>query len=113
MLNFTDPRIPLVFAAAATAGEGDVVLVEGEGLAPAGVPVARFAPGLPGHVVGCACCAPRGAVASALHRLFLDRVRAGGAMFTRVVVVAGPAGEAAVRLALAEDAFLAGRYRTG
>jgi hypothetical protein len=109
MPNFADARIPVIVAAAASAGPGDALLIEGPAPAPAGVPVARFV--VSGHLAGCACCAPRGAVAEALHRLFLARARDAGAFFTRVIVVAGAAGEAAVRQALAEDAFLAGRYR--
>jgi hypothetical protein len=50
-------------------------------------------------------------VAEALHRLFLGRARGTAAFFARVVVAASPEGEAAVRQALARDAFVAGRYR--
>ena len=106
-----DPRVPVVFAPAASAGPDDALLLEGEGVGPEGAPVARFSAARPGHLAGCACCAPRGAVAQALHSLFLARARGACGFFTRVVVVAGPAGEAAVRQALAEDVFLAGRYR--
>jgi hypothetical protein len=108
---FIDARIPVMFAPAASAGRGDAVLIEGEGTAPEGVPVARLAAPPPGHATGCTCCAPRGPVAEALHRLFLARARGGCAFFTRVVVCAGAEGEAAIRQALAGDAFLAGRYR--
>ena len=108
---FIDARIPVVFAPAATAGGGDAVLIEGDGAAPEGVAVARFSVALPGHVPACACCAPRGPVAVALHGLFLARARGTAAFFSRVVVLASAAGEAAVRQALAGDAFLAGRYR--
>jgi hypothetical protein len=108
---FIDARIPVVFAPAATVGSGEAVLIEGDGAAPEGLPVARFSVARPGHVPGCACCAPRGPVAVALHGLFLARVRGTAAFFSRVVVAAGPEGEAAVRQALAGDAFLAGRYR--
>lgn len=108
---FIDARVPVVFAPAGAAAAGDAVLIEGDGAVPEGAAVARFAAAKPGHVAGCACCAPRGPVAEALHRLFLARARGGAAFFSRVVVVAGSQGEAAVRRALAEDAFLAGRYR--
>ncbi len=112
---FVDARIPVAFAPAASAGRGDALLIEGDGPVPDGVPdglpVARLAAALPGHVAGCACCAPRGPVAAALHRLFLARARDAAAFFTRLVVCAGAEGEAAVRQALAADAFLAGRYR--
>jgi hypothetical protein len=108
---FIDARIPVVFAPAGAAGSGDAVLIEGDGVAPDGLPVARFSAALPGHAVGCACCTPRGPVAEALHRLFLARARGTAAFFARVVVAAGPEGEAAVRQALVDDAFVAGRYR--
>jgi hypothetical protein len=107
---FVDARIPVVFAAAASAGPDDALLVEGDGLVGPG-PVARFASGQPGHVAGCTCCAPRGAVAEALHRLFLARARGEVAAFRRVLVDAGPGGDACVRDALRHDPFLAGRYR--
>jgi hypothetical protein len=108
---FIDARIPVVFAPAAAAGSGDALLIEGDGAAPEGVPVARFSIARRGHVPGCACCAPRGPVAVALHGLFLARVRDPAAFFSRVVVASSPEGAAVVRQALADDAFLAGRYR--
>jgi hypothetical protein len=108
---FIDARIPVVFAPAGAAGGGDALLIEGDGAAPDGLAVARFSVAMPGHAVGCACCAPRGPAAAALHRLFLARARGTAAFFARVVVTAGPEGEAAVRQALTGDAFVAGRYR--
>lgn len=113
---FVDARIAVTFAPAASAGRGEALLIEGQGAAPDGVPVARFAAVPVGHfpagpAPGCACCRPRGPVAEALHRLFLARARGASACFTRVIVAAGAEGEAAVRQALAGDAFLAGRYR--
>ncbi len=116
MVIFVDARIPVTFAAAATAGRGDALLIEGATAAPPGVPVARFpvagfAGRGRGHLAGCACCAPRGKVAEALHRLFLARARGETGFTTRLVVSAGREGEEAVRQALAGDAFLAGRYR--
>ena len=107
---FVDARIPVVFAPARP-GSGDAVLIEGEAAVPEDVPVARFFLALPGGAAGCACCAPRGPVAGALHHLFLARASGAADFFSRVVVVAGPQGQAAVRQALAADAFLAGRYR--
>ncbi len=111
MPNFDDARIPVIFAPAAAAGAGDAVLVEGDAVVPAGLPVDRFAAGRPGHPTVCACCAPRGAVAVAMHRMFLARARGSIAFFGRLVVAAGPTGQAAVREALASDGFLIGRYR--
>jgi hypothetical protein len=109
---FVDARIPVFFAPVPPAG-GDAVLIEGDDEAPEGLPSARFFLALPGHEAGCACCAPRGPVAEALHRMFLARAQGTAAFFGRVVVLASAAGEAAVRRALAEDGFLAGRYRAG
>ena len=111
MTIFVDARIPVTFAPAATAGRGDAVLIDGEGAVPEGVPVARIQATPPGHAADCTCCAPRGPVAEALHHLFLARARGACAFYTRVVVSAGAEGEAAIRQALANDAFLAGRYR--
>ena len=108
---FIDARIPVIFAPATTAVDGDALLTEGDAAAPEGVPVARFSAELPGHALGCACCAGRSPVAAALHRLFLARARGTAAFFARVVVACGPEGEAAVRQALAEDGFVGGRYR--
>ena len=113
MAIFVDARIPVVFAAAAVAGLGDALLIEGEEKAPDWVPVARFSSAPAAHVAGCACCVPRGPVAEALRLLFLSRARGTSAFFTRLVVATGEKGETAVRQALAGDAFLAGRYRLG
>jgi hypothetical protein len=96
---FVDARIQVVFAEAASAGPDDALLV------------ADDAPERPGHAAGCTCCAPRGAVAEALSRLFLARARGEAPFFRRVVVAAGPEAETRVRAALDRDAFLAGRYR--
>lgn len=92
---------------------GEALLVEGEAAAPSGHAVARFrlAPGLAGHPLGCACCTPRSPVAQALGQLFLARARGEVAWFRSVAVVATPAGEAAVRAALARDQVSAGRFR--
>lgn len=108
---YVDARVPVLFAPATVAGPSDALLIEGEGGAPEGVPVAHFSVARAGHPVGCACCAPRGPVAEALHGLFLARARGSGGFFARVIVTASAAGEAAVRQALADDAFLVGRYR--
>src|SRR4051812_17650202 len=105
-----DERVPVRFG---PPGAGEAVLVEGEAAAPPGRPSARFrpAPALAGHVPGCACCVPRGPVAEALGRLFLARARGEVAWFSRVAVVATPAGVAAVRAALAGDQLAAARFR--
>jgi hypothetical protein len=114
MMNSTDGRVTVRFGSAAEAGPDEALLVEREAPVPAGHPAARFrlTPGLPGHPSGCACCTPRGPVAEALGRLFLARARGEVAFFRSVVaVVASPAGEAAVRVALAQDQVSAGRFR--
>jgi hypothetical protein len=106
----SDPRVPVLFAPAVPE-PGDAVLVEGEGDEPEGQAVAYFQLSRSGHFLGCPCCAPRGPVVVALFGLFLARAHGDCAFFSRVIVTASPAGEAAVRQALAEDVFLAGRYR--
>ncbi len=102
-------RVLIVFGGWAP---GDVVLAEGDTPVPAGAYVQRFtlpADGL-GHVAGCACCAPRGPAAAALGALFRARATGAAPFFGRVVVVATPAGEAAVRAAVAEDVVAAARF---
>lgn len=115
---FVDARIPVRFGRVEDAGPEDALLVEGEGVpegAPAPVPdraVAWFRPGV--HAPGCACCAPRGAAAEALTRLFLDRVRGKVPPFRAVVAaVSGAEGEAAVRAAVAGDPLVSVRFRPG
>ena len=109
----SDDRMPVRFDNAMAAAPEVALLVEGDAVVPDGHAVARFrlASGLSGHPPGCTCCAPRGPVAEALGRLFLARARGEVAFFRSVVVVATPAGEAAVRAALAEDQVAAGRFR--
>ena len=108
-----DPRLPLRFGPAASAGARTALLIEGDAPAPSGAPFARFV--LPAmakpHPVGCACCVPRGPVAAALASLFLSRAR-GGPWFTEVLAVPrGPAGEAAIRAAVAEDVLARALFR--
>jgi hypothetical protein len=105
-----DDRIPVRFGRPEA---GEAVLIEGDAPVAPDRPVARFrpAPGLAGHVAGCLCCVPRGPVAEALGRLFLARARREVAWFHSIAVIATPAGEAAVRAALAGDQVSAGRFR--
>jgi hypothetical protein len=108
-----DERI-LVIAAADGAAQArqDTALVLGPdetvppGVAP-GTAVERLAlrPAL--HDVACACCAPRVALAEALHRLFLRRAR-GEVAFFRSVVVSLTAAEIGPALA---DPLVAPRFR--
>ena len=114
MVPSTDDRVAVRFGDADAAGPDEALLVEGEETVPARYPVARFrlVSGIIGHPSGCACCTPRGPVANALGRLFLARARGEVAFFRSVVsVTVTPAGEAAVRAALAEDQIAAGRFR--
>jgi hypothetical protein len=110
----SDDRIPVRFDATDAVTGETALLVEGDVAVPAGHVVGRFrlVPGVSGHPWGCACCTPRGPVADALGRLFLARARGDVAFFRSVVVVVTtPAGEAAVRAALAENQVSAGRFR--
>jgi len=94
-MNGSDPRIPVFVGDPAQAGPGDAVVREGGGEAPL-------------HGVGCACCAPRPALARALARLFMARARGEAAYFQRVIV-SGDA--AAVAAAIAADPVSAARFR--
>jgi hypothetical protein len=114
MGEFGDDSVPVRFGSGDAAGPDAALLVEGDAPVPPGHAVARFrlTPSLIGHPFGCACCTPRGPVAEALGWLFLARARGEVAFFRSVVVVeATPAGEAAVRAALADDQVSAGRFR--
>jgi hypothetical protein len=109
----TDERIPVRFGPLAAAEPHDALLIEGDAQA-AGAAVARFVmpARLGGHPVGCACCAPRGPVATALGALFLARARGELKWFRSVVAVTrSAAGEAAVRAALVDDVVTAARFR--
>ncbi|MBN8890536.1 MAG: hypothetical protein BGP12_06300 [Rhodospirillales bacterium 70-18] len=113
MTLFVDARVPVVFGPAELAGPEDALLLEAGQAAPAGAgpAVAWLAARAASHAVGCACCVPRGAVATALGGLFLARARGEVGFFRRVV--AAVSDPAAVRSALAEDRLLAGRFRPG
>lgn len=115
MMTDRDSRVVVRFGTVDQAGAETALLIEGDPPAPLGCPMARFVlgAGLAGHAPGCACCVPRGPVADALGRLFLDRAR-GGAWFREVVaVVRGPAAEAAVRAAVTGDVVVRARFRLG
>ena len=108
-----DGRIWVRFGTVAEAEPGDALLIEGAAPA-AGAAVARFVvpARVGGHPVGCACCAPRGPVATALGGLFLARARGELPWFRCVVAVTeSAAGAAAVRAALAEDVVTRARFR--
>jgi hypothetical protein len=71
----------------------------------------RFALGLPGHPLACACCTLRGPAADALGRMFRERATGVAPFFSRVVVLASAAGEAAVGEAVEGDVVVRARYR--
>ncbi len=91
-------------------GPQDAVLVQDGFEAPESGYVMSFSLGLPGHMAGCACCAPRAPVAQALARLWRARATGTAPFFSRVVLLASPAGEDAVRAAMAGDALAQARY---
>ena len=115
MSGCPDPRIPVAFSdtdAAQTRYPATLWLVEAGALPPAQAPVAFFpSGGRGGHPGACPCCQPRAGAAAALGRLFQARARGEVAFFEGLRVVASPAGEAAVRAALAEDRLVRARYR--
>jgi hypothetical protein len=108
-----DPRIAVRIAPAAEVGAAEVgaaALIEGAG--PTAGSVAHYSLPATAHALGCACCLPRGPAAVALGRLFLARARGEAPLFDTVVAVTRtPAGEAAVRAALADDLVTRARFR--
>jgi hypothetical protein len=114
MLADADARIPVRLGRrVGEAPAGSALLIEGLAGSPGERPTDHFLlrPRGAGHPLGCACCGPRGAAATALARLFLARARGELSFEAVFAVVAGPAGEAAIRAALVEDALVAARYR--
>ncbi len=112
MHKIQDDRIPVRFAAAAQAGEGEALLIEGNGGEPVGSParaVSRFRRSGTVHLPGCACCAGRGAAAMALGELFQARALGRVAWFTGVVADVGD--PAAVAAELQSDRLTAARFR--
>ncbi len=103
-----DSRIAVRFAP--TADRAPAALIEGDG--PTAASVAHFTLPATAHVLGCACCLPRGPASVALGRLFLARARGEAPLFDTVVAVTRtPAGEAAVRAALEGDVVTRARFR--
>jgi hypothetical protein len=105
-------RIPVLFGDV-QAERDDVYLTEGNaepvlsGYAERfTLPEAKF-----GHEIGCNCCTPRGPAADALARLFRARATGTAPFFKRLIVHASPAGEKAIRNAIARDVVTAARYR--
>jgi hypothetical protein len=113
MALFMDARIRLRIGAAEDAGSTDALLVEGEiGALGRSAQACFTLPQATAHPIGCACCLPRGPVAEALSRLFLQRVRGDVPHFAEVIAVPSSAeGEAAIRTALHNDAVVCARFR--
>jgi hypothetical protein len=111
MNEAADARIPVILGG--EPGPDDAILVEDGQDMPQNGHAVRFAlaGGKPGHVSGCACCTPRGPVADALSTLFQARARGTAPFFKRVVVLASPNGEAAIRTALDSDLVARARFR--
>jgi hypothetical protein len=112
-MNFaSDMRIPVLFGAT-PARESDAWLVEDGADMPEQGYAVRFAMASRkfGHVSGCTCCTLRGPAADALTGMFRARATGVVPFFKRVVVVASPEGEAAVREALTDDVVTAARYQ--
>jgi hypothetical protein len=117
MNSGTDMRIPVLFGGNTEAGDTDAWLVEDNTAPPLSGYAHRFTLPAPGfghasHAIGCNCCAPRGPAADALARMFRARATGTAPFFKRVLVLASPAGEAAIREALTKDVMTAARYVT-
>jgi hypothetical protein len=107
-----DARVPVVFGQLDEAGVDDAVLIEGDAPVPGVGAVLRLMPGPDsGHVPGCACCVPRGLLATLLGSSFLLRARGEVAFYRRVVAVV--ADEAPLRAVLADDPLISSRFRLG
>jgi len=106
-----DARIPIVLGG--RPGPDDAALVEdGQDMPKTGYAV-RFAlaGGKPGHMAGCVCCTLRGPAADALSAMFQARARGTAPFFKRVIVLASPEGEAAIRDAMDSDVVTRARFR--
>jgi hypothetical protein len=105
-------RIPVLFGPAGGRA-ADAWLLEAGHAAPDGAYVVTFS--LPasafGHATGCACCTSRGPAAAALAAMFRARATNAAPFFARVIVLASPAGQAAIRAALLDDVLTSARYR--
>lgn len=88
-----------------------MVLVE-EGLAPpeAGH-VQWFSVAKPGHLPGCSCCVARSPAAAALAAAFRARATGTSPYFNRLLVLASPAGQLDMEVALAQDVLCQARFR--
>ncbi|HVE20811.1 MAG TPA: hypothetical protein VNC39_02460 [Acidocella sp.] len=105
-------RIPIFFAIPPRA-EDAVLVEEGQAMPPEGYAVRFSPPAQPSHSFGCACCTFRSPASAALGELFRARATGAAPFFKRVVVLASPRGEAAVREALAGDVMATARFQLG
>ncbi len=96
-----DDRIPVRLGTVGSAGPRSHVLLEAD--LSAATPFSRHSP-------NCVCCAPRGALARALSRLFVAQVRGEVAPFDEVVVV-GRFDQIGLATAIREDVVAAARFR--
>jgi hypothetical protein len=111
MKNASDMRIPVLFGD--HQAETDDAYLEESGSGPliSGYSERFTLPPVKlGHIIGCNCCTPRGPAADALSRMFRARATGAAPFFKRVIVYASPAGEAAIRDAIAGDVVTAARY---
>ena len=107
MMMRIDARVPVRFGPLSSRTPDEAVLTDG---IEAAAPSAAFRL-IDGHPLDCICCTPRTGAALALATLFRARAIAAGPAFRGVLAVVGPAGEAAVRDALAADTLVCGRFR--
>lgn len=107
-----DARVPVEFGVWDDLTADDAVLLEADRLPEAGPPGISFQPGPGMLAAGCACCAPRGPLATALGDLFVARAKGDLPYFRRVLAVpATEAGRATMVAALTEDPVCSGRFR--
>ncbi len=119
---FADACIPVLVVTqesdlpVALAGTPAAILAEAPPPAlPDGAAVlASFDLHLSSHPTACTCCGGRSAVAVALDRLFLARVKGEAPWFDRVVaLVPGKEARAALATALRDDPVSSSRFRAG
>ena len=110
MLQSSDMRIPIFFCIPPQSDDA-VLVEEGQTVPQAGYAVRFSPPAQPSHKFGCACCTVRSHASAALGQLFRDRATGAAPFFKRVVVLASPKGEAAVRETVAGDVMAAARFQ--
>lgn len=103
-------RIPILFGTPPYSDDA-VLAEEGQIVPHAGYTLRFSRPVTSGHPFGCTCCTLRSPAAEALTRLFHARATGAAPFFRRVVVLASPAGQTAVREAATGDVMTAARYR--